>query len=106
MAGGIDDFNAKNYVDTEAAWLAFRRMWLLQNPPLDNGYYLCGVCANWVKADEVSLDHIEPRTAYNTFLASNIQPAHGSCNYNKGSKRWKPKVSKETYEFLQMMSNM
>lgn len=102
----LDEFNPKNYVDHEAAWLAYRRMWLLQNPPLDNGHYLCGICSHWVASDEVSLDHIEPRTAHNTFLASNIQPVHHSCNYKKGSKRWKPKVSKEQYDFLRMLSDM
>ena len=106
MAGGIDDFNAENYVDAEAAWLAYRRYWLRDNPPLDNGYYACGICGNWVAGDEVTLDHVEPRTPQNTFEYSNIQPAHGGCNYNKGSKRWKPKVSKEQHEFLRMMSDM
>ena len=52
------------------------------------GYYICGICGHWVLAEEVTLDHIEPRTHENMFLASNIQPAHGYCNYNKGSKRW------------------
>lgn len=102
----MNEFNPKNYASTEAAWLAYRRMWLLQNPPLDNGYYACGICGSWVNADEVSLDHIEPREAHNTFMASNIQPVHGICNYRKGSKRWKPKVNKEQYDFLRMLSDM
>lgn len=87
-------------------WLRFRRHWLRDHPPCDNGYYICGICGHWVLAEEVTLDHIEPRTHENMFLASNIQPAHGYCNYNKGSKRWKPKVSKEVYEYLRVLSDM
>lgn len=100
------DFSAKDYVGHEAAWLAFRRRWLLENPPLDNGYYLCGICGHWVSGEEVTLDHIEPRTAENTFSVDNIQPAHGGCNYRKGSKRWRPRVTKEAHEFLRFLSNI
>ena len=102
----MNDFDPTKYVDLEAAWLAYRRYWLDNYRPYDNGYYLCGICARWIPADEVTLDHIEPRTAENMFEESNIQPAHGICNYNKGSKRWQPKVSKEVYDFLRVMSNM
>ncbi len=102
----MNEFNPKNYVDHEAAWLAFRSLWLRHNPPMDNGYYICGICGYWVASNEVTLDHIEPRTAENTFNFSNIQPAHSYCNYNKGSKRWKPKVGKEQYDFLRMLSDM
>lgn len=87
-------------------WLRFRRKWLLDNPPLDNHCYMCGICGNWVKAEEVTLDHISPRNPENMFLYSNIQPAHGYCNYRKGSQRWTPKVSREQHEFLKRMSDM
>lgn len=87
-------------------WLRFRKRWLKDNPPLDNGYYLCGICARWVSAEEVTLDHIEPRRADNIFSYENIQPAHGLCNYLKGSKRWKPKVDRDTYKFLEFLSNI
>ncbi len=106
MNGILNNFDPNIYVDSEAAWLAFRRYWLIEFPPLDNGYYLCGICGHWVHADEVTLDHIEPRTAENMFALWNIQPAHGLCNYKKGSKRWQPKVSKEVYDFLEVLSNM
>lgn len=89
-----------------ADWLRFRKHWLYDNPPLDNGYYLCGICGYWVAADEVTLDHIEPRTAENIFNPNNIQPAHGLCNYKKGSQRWNPKVTKEVYDFLNLVSGM
>ncbi len=102
----MDEFNPKDYVDHEAAWLAYRRRWLLANPPLDNGHYLCGICGNWVSSEETTLDHIEPRDAGNTFSDDNIQPVHWTCNTQKGSKRWKPKVSSEQYSFLRQLSDM
>lgn len=102
----LNDFSPDRYTTTDAAWLAFRQLWIRENPPLDNGYYLCGICGRWVFADEVTLDHIEPRTADNMFDRNNIQPAHGLCNYLKGSKRWPPKVDKNIYEFLYEVSNM
>lgn len=89
-----------------ADWLRFRSHWLRDNPPMDNGYYLCGICGRWVEHSEVTLDHIEPRTMENMFKASNIQPAHGYCNYRKGSQRLTPAVNKETYEFLEFLSGL
>lgn len=91
---------------TSADWLRFRKHWLQQNPALDNGYYICGICGRWVAAEEVTLDHIEPRTAENMFDYNNIQPAHGRCNYLKGSRRILPVVNKETYEFLQFLGEL
>jgi len=94
-----------NY-QTSADWLRYRRHWLRSNKPNHEGYYACGICGRWVSAEEVTLDHIEPRNAENMFLDSNIQPAHGYCNYIKGSQRWQPKVSKEAYDFLSFLSNL
>ena len=99
-------FDYEQYKTTEGAWLAFRRRWLSEFPPLDNGYYICGICGHWVAADEVTLDHIEPRTASNIYQVSNIQPAHGKCNYEKGSRRWEPVVNHKTYEFLYYLSEL
>lgn len=102
----MNEFNPNSYTNKEAAWLAYRKFWFHKFPPTDNGAYLCGICGHWVLSGEVTLDHIQPRTADNMFKDDNIQPAHGRCNYNKGSKRWKPKVSKEQHDFLRMLSDM
>lgn len=87
-------------------WLKFRRWWLANNRPTEDKWYLCGICGQWVQAEEVTLDHIEPRTADNIFDPSNIQPSHGYCNYRKGSRRVDPVVSGDTYEFLDILSKM
>lgn len=94
-----------NEYQSSKDWLRFRSQWLREHPDID-GYYLCGICGRWVAAEEVTLDHIEPRTWENIFDPNNIQPAHGYCNYRKGSQRWKPVVSKQTYEFLEFLSNI
>lgn len=91
---------------TSADWLRYRVYWLRTHPPHSNGCYLCGICGHWVMADEVTLDHIEPRTLENMFADSNIQPAHGRCNYLKGSKRWEPKVDKEIYNLLRLVDEL
>ena len=86
-------------------WLRFRRHWLDNNPPLDNHCYLCGICGRWVFADEVTLDHILGRDGALMFDPLNIQPAHGYCNYMKGSRKLKPKATREVYEFLNWLSD-
>lgn len=102
----MNDFNPSKYVDREAAWRAFRRLWLEANPPLDNGYYLCGIGGEWVRAEEATLDHIEGRDGSLMFDPDNIQPSCGYHNYSKGSKKWKPKVNQEQYAFLRELSDM
>lgn len=92
--------------DTTREWLIYIPKWKAENPPLDNGCYLCGICGEWVHGSEVTLDHIEPRTADNIFDKENIQPAHWGCNSWKGSRRIKPVVDKEVYDFLYFLSNM
>lgn len=94
--------------DTTREWLRFAEQWKRDNPPLDNGCYSCGICGRWVFGDEVTLDHILNRSSNPElrFSESNIQPAHGSCNTWKGSRYLKPKVTKEVYDFLYMLSDM
>ena len=89
-----------------ADWLRFRTHWLKDNPPCDNHCYLCSICGHWVSADDITLDHIEPRNADNMFDYNNIAPAHGYCNYEKGSKRWNPKVGKQVYEYLSILDKL
>jgi hypothetical protein len=102
----LTNFDPSKYVDREAAWSAFRRLWLEANPPLDNGYYMCGIGGEWVRAEEASLDHINGRDGALMFDPDNIQPSCGYHNYRKGSRRLNPVVSKETMEFLRFLSNI
>lgn len=102
----LHNFNPDNYADREAAWEAFKRLWYADNPPLDNGYYLCGIGGEWVRADETSLDHINGRGGELMFDPNNIQPSCGYHNYRKGSQRLEPVVSTEVHEFLRMLSDL
>jgi len=92
--------------DYTREWLNYIPKWKAENPPLDNGCYLCGICGRWVLADEVTLDHIEKRTKSNLLDPKNIQPAHYRCNQWKGSRPIPPVVTIEVYEFVYFLSNM
>ena len=87
----------------EYEWTKFARAWRKEHPPYDNGCYLCGICNRWALEEDTVLDHITPRSAdpARVFDATNIQPAHSLCNQQKGSRRIKPKVSREVYDFLE-----
>ena len=97
------EFDPKQYVDREAAWEAFKRRWYIANPPLDNHSYLCSICGHWVLEDETTLDHVLGRDGDLMFDEDNVKPAHGYCNYKKGSNRWKPKITKQQYQYLKML---
>lgn len=99
-------FYHNKYANKEAAWEAFKRIWFKENPPLDNGYYMCGIGGEWVHESEVTLDHINGRDGALMFDPDNIQPSCGYHNYRKGSRRWKARVDKETYDFLNLLSRM
>lgn len=69
-------------------WINFRKDWIESHPP-DNGYYYtCAICFRPVHIDDVTLDHIEPRSSRPElrFVEENIQPTHYFCNTEKGSK--------------------
>jgi 5-methylcytosine-specific restriction endonuclease McrA len=79
-------------------WLQVRREWIKANPPNHEGAYLCGICGKPVHESQVELDHIDGRVGDDFSDWDNIQPSHRYCNQLKGSKKWKPKVSKQEYE--------
>ena len=68
------------------AWKAFRKDWLSRNPEL---VFTCGICGGQVSREEVTLDHIIPRSSGPQFRydPKNIQPAHYLCNTTKGSRK-------------------
>lgn len=73
---------------TRNEWLARRRKWLNDHPPNHQGYYVCYLCRQWVHKDEVTIDHVQGRGRTPKAAADsdeNLKPAHGLCNYKKGS---------------------
>lgn len=82
-------------------WNKVRAAWKRANPPSHEGYYLCALCGKPVHMDDVEIDHIQPRSSSPHLVSehSNLQPTHGTCNSLKGSKRLKPLVAAEDYEF-------
>ena len=93
--------------DDTREWLKFVAQWKKDNPPLDNGCYLCGICGRWVFADEVTLDHIIARSKAPSRVLdpTNVQPAHYTCNSWKGSRYIEPRVTSDVYEFIRELSN-
>lgn len=81
-------------------WLKLRAEWIKLNPPGHQDEYLCGICGQWVHKDGMELDHIVPRSGNpgERLSIDNLQPTHSYCNQQKGSKRWKPKISKAEYD--------
>lgn len=47
----------------------------------------CAYCG--VKSEQLTLDHIHPKTKGGEDLATNIVPACQRCNHEKGSNNWK-----------------
>lgn len=94
--------------DKTHEWLKFLQKWKRDNPPLDNGCYVCGHCGRFIIAEEVTLGHIYSRSRkpHLVFEPTNLQPEHGKCNYEKGSEYFKPRVTPDQYEFFYWMSNM
>lgn len=51
-----------------------------------NGY-LCGICGEFVRPEDLSIDHIVPVAIGGTDLLDNLQVAHRVCNSRKGCRR-------------------
>lgn len=69
-------------------WLKTRKAWVKANPPDHSGYWYCSYCGKALKKDEMTLDHIWPRTKRGDLIHefSNLTPACYDCNRRKGSK--------------------
>jgi 5-methylcytosine-specific restriction endonuclease McrA len=69
-------------------WLKVRAVWLQLNRPNHQGYYTCAIGGEWVRAEEMELDHILPRSARPDlrFVLDNLQPTCHRHNTQKGSK--------------------
>jgi 5-methylcytosine-specific restriction endonuclease McrA len=83
-------------------WFVTRATWIRKNPPDENGYWYCYLrihpwCPGKLTVDKdlvnydvgmLTLDHVVARTRDGTkkFTQSNLKPACGYCNEQKGSK--------------------
>lgn len=69
-------------------WQKVRSDFLAANPPNHEGYYTCYLCRQWIPAEEITVDHVVPRSrAPNLrYDFSNFAFCCGSCNAAKGSK--------------------
>ena len=47
-----------------------RAQWIKDNPPNHAGYYLCHICGGWVHVDQAELDHVTPKSLWNTGIGS------------------------------------
>jgi 5-methylcytosine-specific restriction endonuclease McrA len=47
---------------------------------------VCAICGKGLNPDEVSLDHIVPRSRGGVSEAWNLRPAHGKCNWDRGNR--------------------
>lgn len=54
----------------------------------DNGWkFICGICKLPItRKDQLSIDHIHPKSLGGKNHRNNYQPAHAKCNSRRGSK--------------------
>jgi 5-methylcytosine-specific restriction endonuclease McrA len=79
-------------------WLRVRKEWVKENPPDHEGYYVCGLCGLPVHYLEMEVDHVMGRRGALLVDKAHLQPTHGTCNHEKGSRKVEPKVSKAEYD--------
>lgn len=68
-------------------WLKTRKQWLRDNPPNFQGYYQCYICNQYIPQNEVTLDHVKPRSKNPElrYDSDNLKPCCYVCNNKKGS---------------------
>lgn len=71
-------------------WYKVRQEFIKANPPDSNGMYRCYLCYKLISPDEVTIDHVLPRSS-NPELRydhSNLKYCCYTCNSIKGSKKY------------------
>jgi 5-methylcytosine-specific restriction endonuclease McrA len=79
-------------IKIDEQWIIAKSKWFkLNSPDIDGEYYQCALCPYAIPKDEVTLDHIKPRSTHKAirYFQYNLQPAHGGCNTRKGSMSMK-----------------
>lgn len=46
--------------------MSIRSKWIKENPPNHAGYYYCHICGGWVHQYQAELDHVTPKSLWNT----------------------------------------
>lgn len=70
-------------------WAKARRIWIKNNPPNHQGYWICAICGRWTQ--DLEVDHILPRSGSPElrFNQDNLQGLCPRCNQRKGSTHGK-----------------
>lgn len=70
------------------SFVAFKRKWIELNPPNEQGFYECWLCHKPVHISTFTMDHVLSQAEYPEYARemSNIRPAHGFCNEQRGQK--------------------
>lgn len=73
-------------------WLKIRKQWVKDNPPNFQGYYQCYICFRWIPENELTLDHVIPKSNAQNYAnrhdPENLKPCCYTCNSEKGSKKY------------------
>lgn len=69
-------------------WLDTRKEWVKNNPPDYRGYWFCFYCTRPLTYEELTLDHLHPRSTHPElrYDHNNLVPSCYPCNIAKGSK--------------------
>lgn len=72
----------------KALWAKTRKQWVKENPGNHQGYWECYLCDKWVTLDNLTVDHVIPRSNRPDlrYEQSNLKPCCWECNTEKGSK--------------------
>lgn len=91
----------KKHGKENANWRKVRAVWVTNNPPNHEGFYVCGICGESVHISDMELDHIVARSSSpaSRYELDNLQPTHALCNQKKGSTYIEPVISAEEYKF-------
>lgn len=70
------------------AWIRAKKRWFKENEPNFQGYYECYLCHKWVPKEEITIDHVIPRSRRPDLVTdqSNLRACCWTCNGEKGSK--------------------
>ena len=66
--------------------------------------YQCQYCSDTFSSDELTIDHVIPRSAGGRVTWDNAVAACKSCNHKKGTKLWKPLKAPYKPDYYQLVN--